>query len=149
MIERLGVRAFAIDEAHCISHWGHDFRPEYRQLAMLKDRFPKASIHAYTATATERVRATLSSSLVSKSPRYSVGVFDRPNLVFRVVPRIDVYSQTLEVIRRHKNQAVIIYCISRRGHGGDGAHFVAHGCKAGALSRGHDARRAAADAGGV
>ena len=56
LIERLQMRAFAIDEAHCISHWGHDFRPEYRQLAELKNRFPQASVHAYTATATERVR---------------------------------------------------------------------------------------------
>lgn len=53
--ERVGVRAFAIDEAHCISHWGHDFRPEYRRLAALKERFPHASVHAYTATAAERV----------------------------------------------------------------------------------------------
>ncbi|HEX2930078.1 MAG TPA: DEAD/DEAH box helicase, partial [Candidatus Binatia bacterium] len=56
-VDHLNVRAFAVDEAHCISHWGHDFRPEYRRLAELKDRFPRASVHAYTATATERVRA--------------------------------------------------------------------------------------------
>ncbi|MFQ5667826.1 MAG: DEAD/DEAH box helicase, partial [Candidatus Binatia bacterium] len=55
LIASLEVRAFAIDEAHCISHWGHDFRPEYRQLAALKQRFPRASLHAYTATATQRV----------------------------------------------------------------------------------------------
>ena len=56
LVRRLAVRTFAIDEAHCISHWGHDFRPEYRQLNLLKERYPEASVHAYTATATERVR---------------------------------------------------------------------------------------------
>ena len=59
LLERVDVRAFAIDEAHCISHWGHDFRPEYRQLAGLKAKFTNASVHAYTATATERVRADI------------------------------------------------------------------------------------------
>src|SRR5262245_64167366 len=63
LIERLQVRAFAIDEAHCISHWGHDFRPEYRQLAELKARFPHASVHAYTVTATERMRADIAEQL--------------------------------------------------------------------------------------
>src|ERR1041384_278425 len=62
------IRAFAVDEAHCISHWGHDFRPEYRQLAGLKNRFPRTSIHAYTATATERVRADIAGQLRLKEP---------------------------------------------------------------------------------
>jgi ATP-dependent DNA helicase RecQ len=114
ILERLEVRAFSIDEAHCISHWGHDFRPEYRQLALLKERFPKASVHAYTATATPRVRKDIAVQLKLIDPAVLVGVFDRPNLVYRVVPRLDVYGQTLDVVRRHRNQAVIIYCISRR-----------------------------------
>jgi len=113
-VERLHVRAFAIDEAHCISHWGHDFRPEYRQLAELKQRFPKASVHAYTATATERVRADIAEQLRLKDPAVLVGTFDRPNLVYRVVPRVDVEAQTLEAIRRHAGQAAIVYCISRK-----------------------------------
>src|SRR5438309_1080430 len=89
LIERLQVRAFAIDEAHCISHWGHDFRPEYRQLAELKTRFPDASVHAYTATATERVRMDIIEQLRLKGPDVLVGTFDRPNLVYRVVQRVD------------------------------------------------------------
>jgi ATP-dependent DNA helicase RecQ len=113
LVERAGVRAFAIDEAHCISHWGHDFRPEYRRLAEIKSRFPSASVHAYTATATERVRADIAAQLRLKNPLMLVGTFDRPNLVYRVIPRVDARAQTLEVLRRHPNQAAIVYCISR------------------------------------
>ena len=113
-IERSNVRAFAIDEAHCISHWGHDFRPEYRQLADLKKRFPGASVHAYTATATERVRDDIAAQLRLNNPVILVGVFDRPNLVYRVVPRTDARAQTLEILNRHKGQAAIVYCISRK-----------------------------------
>jgi ATP-dependent DNA helicase RecQ len=112
-VERLNVRAFAVDEAHCISHWGHDFRPEYRQLVELKSRFPKTSLHAYTATATERVRADIAAQLRLKNPVVLVGIFDRPNLVYRVVPRVDARAQALEVLRRHPDQAAIVYCITR------------------------------------
>jgi ATP-dependent DNA helicase RecQ len=114
LLERVGVRAFAVDEAHCISHWGHDFRPEYRQLAELKTRFPQASVHAYTATATERVRADIVEQLRLSYPTVLVGVFDRPNLVYRIVPRVDAEKQTLEVISRHAGQAAIVYCITRK-----------------------------------
>ncbi len=109
-----GVRAFAIDEAHCISQWGHDFRPEYRRLAELRARFPDASFHACTATATQRVRADIIEQLKLREPNVLVGNFDRPNLVYRIMPRVDASAQSLEVIRRHENEAVIIYCISRK-----------------------------------
>jgi ATP-dependent DNA helicase RecQ len=114
LAERVGIRAFAIDEAHCISHWGHDFRPEYRQLARLKQRFPRTSVHAYTATATERVRTDIVAQLGLKNPATLVGNFDRPNLVYRVIPRVDARTQVLEVLRRHPKQAAIVYCISRK-----------------------------------
>jgi len=114
LVARLQVRAFAIDEAHCISQWGHDFRPEYRQLAELKTRFPQASVHAYTATATERVRGDILQQLQLKDPSVLVGTFDRPNLVYRVVPRVDTQRQVLDVVRRHVGQACIVYCISRK-----------------------------------
>jgi ATP-dependent DNA helicase RecQ len=114
LIEKVGVKAFAIDEAHCISHWGHDFRPEYRQLAELKTRFPAASVHAYTATATERVRADITEQLRLRDPAVLVGTFDRPNLVYRIIPRVDIDAQVLEILHRHSDEAAIVYCISRK-----------------------------------
>ena len=114
LIERLQVHAFAIDEAHCISHGGHDFRPEYRQLAELKTRFPHASVHAYTATATQRVRSDIAEQLRLQNPAVLVGTFDRPNLVYRIVPRVDAQAQVLDVLQRHRGDAAIVYCISRK-----------------------------------
>jgi ATP-dependent DNA helicase RecQ len=114
LVQRLPSPSFAIDEAHCISHWGHDFRPEYRQLADLKTRFPKCSVHAYTATATERVRTDIVTQLRLENPAVLVGTFDRPNLVYRIIPRVDSHAQVLDVLRRHRDQAAIVYCISRK-----------------------------------
>jgi ATP-dependent DNA helicase RecQ len=108
------VRTFAIDEAHCISHWGHDFRPEYRQLRELKNHFPRASIHAFTATATEPVRSDIIEQLGLRNAELLVGNFDRPNLTYRIVPRYDQFSQVREVIDRHPGEAGIIYCLRRR-----------------------------------
>lgn len=123
LVRRLNVRAFAIDEAHCISHWGHDFRREYRRLSTLKDAFPQASVHAFTATATQRVRDDIVAQLRLRDPAVLVGTFDRPNLVYRVVPRSNVRRQVLEVLRRHENQAAIVYCISRRETESMAAHL--------------------------
>jgi len=114
LLAQVGVKRFAIDEAHCISHWGHDFRPEYRQLAMLRERFPTASFHAFTATATPRVRKDIAAQLHLRDPEVLVGTFDRPNLVYRVVPRTDRIGQTLEILGRHRGEASIVYCLSRR-----------------------------------
>jgi ATP-dependent DNA helicase RecQ len=109
-----GVRFIAIDEAHCISQWGHDFRPEYRQLARLRERLPGISVHAYTATATARVRRDIASQLALQNPVELVGSFDRPNLVYRILPRASLKQQLLDVIGRHQGEAGIIYCSSRR-----------------------------------
>lgn len=109
----LGVRTFAIDEAHCISHWGHDFRPEYRQLGVLRQRFPDATLHAYTATATQAVRQDIAAQLRLKDPAIVIGSFDRPNLSYRVLPRLEPLKQTLETIERHHGGAGIVYCIRR------------------------------------
>lgn len=114
LLSSVRVEGFAIDEAHCISHWGHDFRPEYRQLRELRELFPEASIHAYTATATERVRRDIVAQLNLREPLELVGSFDRPNLQYRVVPRQNPLQQIEDVIARHKNEAGIIYCIRRR-----------------------------------
>ncbi|HEY0593317.1 MAG TPA: RecQ family ATP-dependent DNA helicase, partial [Thermoanaerobaculia bacterium] len=113
-LNRLDVRTFAIDEAHCISQWGHDFRPEYRQLGDVRRKFPRASFHAYTATATEKVRRDIAAQLGLKGAEEIVGSFDRPNLSYRVLPRRDVLRQTLEVLERHEGEAGIIYCIRRK-----------------------------------
>lgn len=110
----LNVQTFAIDEAHCISHWGHDFRPEYRQLSLLKQTFPGVNVHAYTATATERVRRDIIDQLNLDEPDVLVGNFDRPNLNYRVLPRLDFNQQVLEVLERHAGEAGIVYCIRRR-----------------------------------
>jgi ATP-dependent DNA helicase RecQ len=109
-----GVRFVAVDEAHCISQWGHDFRPEYRQLARLRERLPGISVHAYTATATARVRRDIAAQLALRDPIELVGAFDRPNLIYRVLPRAVLKQQLLEVIERHTGEAGIIYCSSRR-----------------------------------
>jgi len=114
MLRRADVRTFAIDEAHCISHWGHDFRPEYRQLRELREEFPDASMHAYTATATPEVRRDIVAQLGLRDPLLLVGDFDRPNLIYRVLPRHDEAKQVLDVIERHRGEAGIIYCIRRR-----------------------------------
>jgi ATP-dependent DNA helicase RecQ len=114
LLQRAGVDSFAVDEAHCISQWGHDFRPEYRQLAALRTSFPEASIHAYTATATPRVREDIVGQLGLRQPAVLVGQFDRANLVYRVVPRTSALEQVCEILARRPGEATIVYCLSRK-----------------------------------
>jgi len=114
MLQNAGVRFIAIDEAHCISQWGHDFRPEYRQLGRLRDDFPGVSLHAFTATATERVRRDIVSELRLQNPSVLVGSFDRPNLTYRVLRRGNMHKQLTNILARHEDEAGIVYCSSRR-----------------------------------
>jgi ATP-dependent DNA helicase RecQ len=114
LLRRANVKTFAIDEAHCISHWGHDFRPEYRQLRNLREVFPEASVHAYTATATPEVREDIARQLGLRDPAMLVGDFDRPNLTYRVLPRQDEAKQIADVLERHRGEAGIIYCTRRK-----------------------------------
>ena len=114
LLSSCGVSFVAIDEAHCVSQWGHDFRPEYRQLGRLRQLLPGASVHAYTATATARVRRDIASTLALEDPVEFVGSFDRPNLLYRVLPRAALKQQLLALFDRHRGEPGIIYCMSRR-----------------------------------
>jgi ATP-dependent DNA helicase RecQ len=131
LLRDAGVRTFAVDEAHCISHWGHDFRQDYRQLSRLKELFPGAAVHAYTATATERVRRDIVAQLQLQNPAVLVGDFDRPNLTYRVVARDkDLLKQVLDVLARHRGEAGIIYCIRRKDVDALAADLRGHGVRA-------------------
>jgi ATP-dependent DNA helicase RecQ len=114
MLASMDVSFVAVDEAHCISQWGHDFRPEYRQLGRLKQLLPGVAIHAYTATATERVRHDIAAQLGLTEPLELVGSFDRPNLIYRALPRATLKKQLLDVLSRHPGEAGIVYCTSRK-----------------------------------
>ena len=114
LLSSCGVSFIAVDEAHCISQWGHDFRPEYRQLGRLRQMLPGVGLHAYTATATGRVRRDIAAQLGLLDPVEFVGSFDRPNLVYRALPRASLKKQLLEVLSRHTRESGIIYCTSRR-----------------------------------
>ena len=113
-LEGNDVHTIAIDEAHCVSQWGHDFRPEYRQLSSLRASFPKAAMHGFTATATEKVRLDIIDQLGLNSPRVLVSSFDRPNLTYRVLPQLDLQDQIREVCERHRGSGGIIYCLRRK-----------------------------------
>ena len=112
-LSQVPISCIAIDEAHCISDWGHDFRPEYRMLRRLKETFPGVAVHAYTATATEPVREDIARELQLTDPTILVGSFDRPNLVYRVQSRGDRLKQIKDVIDRHAGSSGIVYCIRR------------------------------------
>src|SRR6266404_6947805 len=108
------VNLLAIDEAHCISEWGHDFRPEYRRLAELRQQFPEAPLMALTATATERVRLDIVKQLHLHEPRRYVASFNRPNLTYRVQPKSKAYEQVLYFLNSRANECGIVYCQSRK-----------------------------------
>ncbi len=113
-LERWNVSTFAIDEAHCISEWGHDFRPEYRQLRELRQRFPDTTLMALTATATDRVRADIVAQLGLRDPGVYVASFNRPNLTYRVEPKHEAYARLLAFLRERDGEAGIVYCSTRR-----------------------------------
>ena len=114
VLKKTGLSFIAIDEAHCVSMWGHDFRPEYRQLGLLKQVFPNVAIGAYTATATAHVRNDIAEQLHLENPEMLIGSFDRPNLVYKVRRRTNRLKQVREVLDRHKGESGIVYCIRRK-----------------------------------
>lgn len=114
LIQTVGVSGFAIDEAHCVSEWGHDFRPEYRQLSVLRQTFPQIPVMALTATATERVRVDIAQQLRLRDPLIQVSSFNRPNLFYEVRPKgRDPYGDLLNQVKQHPGSG-IIYCLSRK-----------------------------------
>jgi ATP-dependent DNA helicase RecQ len=114
-LRKWNVNLIAVDEAHCISEWGHDFRPEYRQLSALRGLFPKVPLMALTATATERVRADILKLLQLREASCFVASFNRPNLNYRVVAKARPAAQVLEFLRAHERDSGIVYCQSRNG----------------------------------
>lgn len=113
-LTQLDIQLIAIDEAHCISDWGHDFRPDYRNLKQLKTLLPEVPIIALTATATPKVADDIVEQLGLKDCKRFVASFDRPNLKFVVRDKKLVLRQILELVERHKGESVIIYCFSRK-----------------------------------
>ncbi|MFE4105060.1 DNA helicase RecQ [Almyronema epifaneia] len=114
LAQTVGVAAFAIDEAHCVSDWGHDFRPEYRQLRFLRQQYPTVPMLALTATATERVREDIVEQLQLRHPALHITSFNRQNLYYEVQPKgRQAYAQLLALVQQHAGTG-IIYCLSRR-----------------------------------
>ncbi len=114
LIGRTSVALFAIDEAHCVSQWGHDFRPEYRQLTVLHERFPRVPRIALTATADAPTRAEIVERLALDSARQFVASFDRPNIRYHVVEKDDARHQLQNFLHGHAGESGIVYCLSRR-----------------------------------
>jgi ATP-dependent DNA helicase RecQ len=114
LLAHCSVDCITIDEAHCISEWGHDFRPEYRRIRELRALFPEAVFLAVTATATERVRRDIVTNLALTNPRTHLASFNRDNLFYEVIPKTRATDQTIEFIEKFRNQSGIIYCFSRK-----------------------------------
>ncbi len=114
LLDRSRIALFAIDEAHCVSQWGHDFRPEYRQLTVLHERWPDVPRIALTATADPPTQREIAERLDLAQARHFVSSFDRPNIRYTVVQKDNAKSQLLDFLRAHRDQAGIVYCLSRR-----------------------------------
>ena len=113
-LQKWNVQLVAVDEAHCISEWGHDFRPEYRQLAQLRELFPNVPFMALTATATGRVREDIVTHLKLREPKCYVASFNRPNLTYRVIAKNKPFDQLFEFLRARPKESGIVYCLSRK-----------------------------------
>ncbi len=114
LLQGIPVSLITVDEAHCISEWGHDFRPEYRQLTILREKFPQAVILALTATATARVRYDISRILQIDQANMFISSFNRPNLFLEVNQKTDIMRQIIDFIKKYPEQSGIIYCATRK-----------------------------------
>jgi ATP-dependent DNA helicase RecQ len=113
-LQQITVSLIAIDESHCISEWGHDFRPDYRNLKSLRQIFPEVPVMALTATATQKVREDIIGQLSLEQAQIFISSFNRPNLTYAVLPKKDAYEQLLDLLREHRRDSAIIYCFSRK-----------------------------------
>jgi ATP-dependent DNA helicase RecQ len=113
-LQKINVSLIAIDESHCISEWGHDFRPDYRNLKMLRNIFPEVPAMALTATATKKVREDIICQLSLDKAKIFISSFNRPNLSYSVLPKINSYDQLINILWEHQNESAIIYCFSRK-----------------------------------
>lgn len=113
-LRTIKVSLIAVDEAHCISEWGHDFRPDYRNLAMLRADFPMTPLVALTATATKRVQKDISDQLNLANADIFITSFNRPNLTYQVEAKKEAYSKLLDYLREYREKSIIIYCFSRK-----------------------------------
>ncbi|MFD9372631.1 DNA helicase RecQ [Streptomyces sp. NPDC060020] len=146
LLDRGTVSLFAIDEAHCVAQWGHDFRPDYLALSMLHERWPKVPRIALTATATEATHAEIVARLGLEDARHFVASFDRPNIQYRIVPKGNPQRQLLDLIRtEHEGDAGVVYCLSRASVEKTAAFLAEQGIDAVAYHAGMDARARAAN----
>ncbi|MET8139418.1 DNA helicase RecQ [Sphaerisporangium sp. NPDC005288] len=141
LLDRGAISLFAIDEAHCVAQWGHDFRPDYLALSMLHERWPDVPRIALTATATPATHAEIAARLNLRDARHFVASFDRPNIQYRVVPKSDPKRQLLAFLRtEHAGDAGIVYCLSRASVDKTAEFLVANGVAALPYHAGLDAR---------
>ncbi|MFG2874147.1 DNA helicase RecQ [Streptomyces sp. NPDC048337] len=146
LLDRGTVALFAIDEAHCVAQWGHDFRPDYLALSMLHERWPKVPRIALTATATEATHTEIAARLGLEEARHFVASFDRPNIQYRIVAKNNPLKQLLELIRtEHDGDAGVVYCLSRSSVEKTAAFLVEQGIDAVPYHAGMDARARAAN----
>ncbi|MDP6716847.1 MAG: DNA helicase RecQ, partial [SAR202 cluster bacterium] len=114
-LRSVNLSLVAVDEAHCISQWGHEFRPDYRNLNSIRNEFPSVPIIALTATATDIVRKDITDQLALRAPEVYLASFNRPNLTYSVQPKAEQYEQLLDYLNKHRDRSAIIYRISRQG----------------------------------
>ena len=141
LLHTLPISLFAIDEAHCISEWGHDFRPEYRNLKYLRSKFPAIPIIALTATATTKVRDDIVRQLDLPAPKVFTSSFNRPNLSYEVLPKKDSIKTIVALLQAYPNESAIIYCFSRKDTESIVEKLRAYGYKADAYHAGLSADR--------
>ncbi|HEV2608614.1 MAG TPA: RecQ family ATP-dependent DNA helicase, partial [Xanthomonadaceae bacterium] len=127
LLERSRIALFAIDEAHCVSQWGHDFRREYRELNLLHERWPQVPRIALTATADEPTRREIVERLQLEDAQQFISSFDRPNIRYRVVQKDNARKQLLDFLAAHRDAAGIVYCLSRKKVEETAAFLVGHG----------------------